>query len=225
MTLHAIRDCIHAKKVWDLCVPKRWRKHFFLTQDVKEWVRKNITIKGRLEDFEWRQWFPIICHNIWLAHNDRVFQGSLPSHQDTLVQSRACLAWSSLVLHVSNTVAMPCWEPPDEGKVKFNVDGSLDVTQNLRGCSGLARNHESMVLCGFLYRMPSGSILSTEIWSILWALKVAWDRGFRNLEIEGDCVVAVNVVIEGVGEEHPDLCVVQEAQMMLKQDWRVNLLV
>ncbi|XP_028806178.1 uncharacterized protein LOC114761036 [Neltuma alba] len=71
--------------------------------------------------------------------------------------------------------------------------------------------------------MPSGSSLSTEIWSILWALKVAWDRGFRNLEIEGDCVAAVNAVIEGVKEEHPNLCIVQEAQMMLKWDWRVDL--
>ncbi|XP_028803721.1 uncharacterized protein LOC114758801 [Neltuma alba] len=118
---------------------------------------------------------------------------------------------------------MPCWEPPGEGKVKFNVDGSFDVRKSLRGCSGLARNQEGVVLCGFLHRMPSGSSLSTEIWSILWALKVAWDRGFRNLEIEGDCAVAVNAVIKGVGKEHPESGVVHEVQMTLERDWVVDL--
>ncbi|KAL4325288.1 hypothetical protein GQ457_11G025320 [Hibiscus cannabinus] len=40
------------------------------------------------------------------------------------------------------------WTPPDEGVVKFNVDGSFLL--NRAGCGGVLRNHKGDVIAIFL---------------------------------------------------------------------------
>lgn len=56
----------------------------------------------------------------------------------------------------------------------------------LRGCSGIARNDKGEVVCGFLSQLRAGSSVNCEVWGILWAMKVAWDNGIRNLVVESE---------------------------------------
>ncbi|XP_028763287.1 uncharacterized protein LOC114721592 [Neltuma alba] len=117
------------------------------------------------------------------------------------------------------------WEPPREGCVKFNVRGYFDASRDTRSCGGIARNHNGKIVARFMYRPPAGSSsLTTELWAILWALKVARDLDLKEVEVECECTEAVKATGEGVDGNQPDVDVVNDIMNRLKSDgWEVEV--
>ncbi|KAJ1408473.1 Ribonuclease H-like superfamily [Sesbania bispinosa] len=61
------------------------------------------------------------------------------------------------------------------------------------GVGGLVRGRDKKWLSGFMGFVGLGSPLEAELLAVLAALKFAWDKGWRNLILESDCLEVVNI--------------------------------
>lgn len=74
--LHAVWDCVEAKKVWKHFVPPHL-EHKFHSLPLKEWVLWNLSSVMLHNVFEeWRNRFAVICWPIWRWRNEVIFNES-----------------------------------------------------------------------------------------------------------------------------------------------------
>ncbi|KAK8623632.1 hypothetical protein V6N13_064999 [Hibiscus sabdariffa] len=103
--------------------------------------------------------------SLWLARNDMVFHGKSISSMELLFQAKLrvlifikaknkdlvlidgdwCTHPKMSLASSSNVVTK--WSSPDEGAIKFNVDGSFLL--NRASCGGVLRNHKGDVIAIF----------------------------------------------------------------------------
>ncbi|CAA0838239.1 Polynucleotidyl transferase- ribonuclease H-like superfamily protein [Striga hermonthica] len=70
--LHVLRDCSHARQIWDLLVPTQQHGEFF-SQELCGWLWSNL-LGSPLDDLEeWTTTFSIACWRIWAWRNKMVF--------------------------------------------------------------------------------------------------------------------------------------------------------
>lgn len=62
-----------------------------------------------------------------------------------------------------------------------------------------------------------------EAWAILWALKLAWEWGYRQIEVENDSSEVVGLVNSTFSEVHPDASILTEIQQLLGRDWSAKV--
>ena len=72
------------------------------------------------------------------------------------------------------------WEPPEEGWVKVNTDGTMKFDPVRAGYGGLLRNSLGGWLSGFSHNLGSCTTLETEMWGALGGLQLAWDKEYRH---------------------------------------------
>ncbi|KAL4273453.1 hypothetical protein GQ457_13G011460 [Hibiscus cannabinus] len=61
-----------------------------------------------------------------------------------------------------------------------------------------------------------------ELWAIYEALRRAWEKGFRSVELESDCVDAIQMILG-----HSDVCMghvlVDAIRSLLCRDWQLSI--
>lgn len=73
------------------------------------------------------------------------------------------------------------------------------VSTNARAISGLFRYHNSAWLSGFSMRNKKDFIFRTEVRAIFERLKLAWTFGYKQLYVESDSALAIEVILaEGI---------------------------
>src|ERR1044072_1958977 len=87
-----------------------------------------------------------------------------------------------------------CWQPPQEGVVKFNVDGSAIGSPGETGIGGVLRNTGKEIIGFFSLHTGPGFAFEAEVYSIHFVLLVCQQFVIRNVIIESDCLVAVSWV-------------------------------
>lgn len=69
---HALRDCAHARAVWDKLIPYKRRQEFY-EEEWRVWLQKNLRWRGRVEEeLFWQEYFAIGCWYIWKWRNGQV---------------------------------------------------------------------------------------------------------------------------------------------------------
>ncbi|KAI5339005.1 hypothetical protein L3X38_018277 [Prunus dulcis] len=86
------------------------------------------------------------------------------------------------------------WEPPPAGVFKLNVDGSRKVASGHIGAGGVLRDVSGDWCSGFAINLGKGQILEAELWGLFFGLRMAVEKGFNNLIVEMDSVVAIQLV-------------------------------
>lgn len=74
------------------------------------------------------------------------------------------------------------WEPPREGWVKLNLDGSRDISGNM-GCMGLNIGTAREWLGGFANIIGICSAYFAEFWGVLEGVRLALRLGFKSIEV------------------------------------------
>ena len=46
-----------------------------IIEEIKTWVTWNLKTKFNVNGVSWQIMFPLVCHQLWLARNKRVFDG------------------------------------------------------------------------------------------------------------------------------------------------------
>ncbi|KAK9000739.1 hypothetical protein V6N11_081227 [Hibiscus sabdariffa] len=152
-----------------------------------------------------------VIWSLWLARNDKLFRGKSLSSLELLFQAkRRALIWikaenKDLVLidgdwwtHpklslASSSNVVTEWTPPDEGAVKFNVDGS--VLLNRAGCGGVLRNHKGEVIAIFYGPAECFGADYSELVAIKMAFNLFKETnvfGKARLVIESDSQIVLN---------------------------------
>ncbi|KAJ1428154.1 Ribonuclease H domain [Sesbania bispinosa] len=93
------------------------------------------------------------------------------------------------------------------------------------GVGGLVRGRDKKWLGGFMGFVGLGSPLEAELMVVLVALEFTWDKGWRYLILESDCMDVVNIFTTGLGTSfHKFSGLVKTIQDLLARDWMVNFL-
>ena len=64
------------------------------------------------------------------------------------------------------------------------------------GGGGVLRDHNRNWMWGFAVKLGRCSVIEAEIWSIIHGLRLAWEKGLRQLVLEMNSLMAANWIIE-----------------------------
>ncbi|CAL2237692.1 unnamed protein product [Prunus armeniaca] len=92
---------------------------------------------------------------------------------------------------------------PTYGVCKINTDGSRNSDSRFIGAGGLLRDNYGAWIKGFSVNLGVGSVLEVELWGIFWGLHLAWEAGFRFVEVESDSSVVVALLSSSTISTHP----------------------
>ncbi|MBA0811098.1 hypothetical protein Gohar_003029 [Gossypium harknessii] len=95
------------------------------------------------------------------------------------------------------------WSTPDEGEIKLNMDGAVSPTRSYASIGGVFRDENGTWLYGFSMKLGDDTVFKVEARAILEGLNLAWDKGFRKLELECDNALLEETIL--AGEASPNL--------------------
>ena len=87
-----------------------------------------------------------------------------------------------------------CWQPPDEGWIKLNVDGACDLNSKSMAAGGILRDHLGNWISGFQKFLGSGDSRLVECWSALLGINLAVSLNITHLWIESDCSILIDLL-------------------------------
>ncbi|KAF7834787.1 putative ribonuclease H protein At1g65750 family [Senna tora] len=225
--LHAIRDCPEIKKLWQRLVrPQHWNTFFNL--NVTDWLIWNWKNRiGVLEDVNWRTTFGFTCWISWKHRNEVIFENSIANNTDlffsVLCRGKEYASCNNNRLYgvqQARSTKFIRWKPPRDDFVKCNVDGSVYEGKDA-ACGGLLRDAAGDFITCFSSNLGRCSITVAELHAIQEGLKMAWDHGYRNIIMEVDSQIAIDLIQKEINPLHPHCSIVKSIQHLMNRDWRV----
>ncbi|KAL6145062.1 hypothetical protein ACLB2K_055750 [Fragaria x ananassa] len=98
---------------------------------------------------------------------------------------------------------MHAWKKPPENFFKLNVDGTRVSLIGKIGAGGVIRNHHGDWISGFQINLGVGEILDAEAWGLFQGLKLAVSLNIKNLIIESDSAILVQLMNNSEFGNHP----------------------
>lgn len=218
MLLHCIRDCPS--------VTRLWRKlgfsddNFFITADVLVWLKQGATGPNDTLFIAGVWW-------AWKARNAYCFNGEtipfLRLHLATINLAATFQVCFKPQGTAPTQIRQISWLQRDREGYVLNVDGSSLGNPGPAGFGGLIRHADGGWVCGFSGHIGHSEVLKAELMRIISGLKLAWDRGFRNITCYTDSLVAKLLINEHNIEFHRFATIIQEIRDFLALPWTVEL--
>ncbi|XVF03450.1 hypothetical protein REPUB_Repub04eG0262600 [Reevesia pubescens] len=220
---HLFRNCREAIKVWrTIRLPDCAMSSFHL--DFPNWLRTNCKDDTASHMFKvpWNVIFMFTLWALWIQRNNKVFRGERqpPSMicekiRNMAVEFFACAMNSKMgaamkTIHIS-------WEPPPEGGMKINTDGSSIGNPGPAGAGGLIRDYNGNFLIGFSRKLGITTSMGAELWAIRDALKIAFNHGFSNIWLETDSQVAIHLLTNCFDKSHILYVLLHDCRCLMDQ--------
>lgn len=93
-------------------------------------------------------------------------------------------------------------QPYEGGPIKLNTDGCWNKDNHKAGFGGLFRDSNGKWMLGYYGKLASKSILIAELWAIYRGLTIIQEENMKNVTIESDSSLAVNLINEGTPGDH-----------------------
>ncbi|GAB2237143.1 hypothetical protein Droror1_Dr00027025 [Drosera rotundifolia] len=191
-TVHLLRDCIHAERVWDGLVQQHLQPQFF-NLNLHAWLDSNLRNTKRLHNqVEWRSLFMLICWWLWKWGNQKIFRPSDKVQDNKLAfmlayaeQAHAALTTSTTHSTQQSPVQVR-WKPPCEGWIALNTDGASKRECNKATAGSVIRDCRGRWILGFTAFLGYCSALVAELQAIILGLEQAWNRGYRRVVLQSD---------------------------------------
>ncbi|CAN1185726.1 Putative ribonuclease H protein At1g65750 [Linum perenne] len=145
--------------------------------------------------------FGVTCWFLWRYRNDRVFNGKLTT---AVTLTRHIQAWLELVgdtldrdrsvtdtIPPARTEVCISWEPAPPKWVSLNSDDSVITEFGHAAAGGLIRDYQGHCLAAFSENLGICLITRAELRGDVSGLQLAWDRGFRKVQLQIDSQCAV----------------------------------
>ncbi|KAK4270869.1 hypothetical protein QN277_019637 [Acacia crassicarpa] len=91
------------------------------------------------------------------------------------------------------------------------------------GAGCIIRDHEGRWLDGCCRNIRICNSLAAELWALLDGLRLAWSRGYKDLEVQVDCLVALKLVQHNNDLANASSSIVRRIHNLLDEDWRVTI--
>lgn len=102
------------------------------------------------------------------------------------------------------------WDPPTDGCLKINVDGSV-LFDGAASCGGVVRDSHGRWISGFVNNLRINTITNVELMSIWGAIMVA-NQLIPNVTIESDSLAAVRMISSLTNPMHSQANLVRRIQ-------------
>ncbi|KAF7806896.1 protein lin-12 [Senna tora] len=229
--LHTLRDCRKVKPLWmKLVHPSHW--HVFFGLGRMDWLEKNLSSSFGRSGKPWESVFAIAAWIFWKIRNAEIFQSQEAEITNpvnhvlhlvdsfTRAQSRQDVGFYK---HHVNSPVLVCWQKPESGWVKINVDAARQETLKKVACGGVARDWQGNVLAGFTRNIGECSTLAGELWAILHGLEVAWSLVIKKVHLESNSLMAVNLINHPTQRCHPCFGILFGIKQFLQHKWSVRV--
>lgn len=114
------------------------------------------------------------------------------------------------------------WQKPQNGWIKLNTDGSFSSDGLSASIGGLRRDSKGHWLFGFKMKLFTSEILQIEAAAIVSGLKVAWNKGYRRVELECDNAHVVDIVHSGLAPLSK-ISDIQKIHVLCCREWSIQV--
>lgn len=135
--------------------------------------------------------------------------------------ARSYVSWSTASLYMNPTMFGRCWLPLDTGWIKFTTDGARSSNGSNASIGGVFKDSSTKWLCGFSMTVGKDSIFKIEARAVLEGLRMAWERRFKQLDVECGNAILVQTILacKIVNSRMMEL---QLIHVLLNRNWRVR---
>ncbi|KAH9716124.1 reverse transcriptase domain-containing protein [Citrus sinensis] len=198
--LHSLRDCVTVRRVWAQLMSSQYHPNFFLWP-LKDWLHINLMRGNNTASQEyWRVCFGVTVWRLWFWRNHVLFNhGSWDS--------------SSIVTDIKARTAEI---------LSLNTDGAKKGFGQT-GAGGLLRDFNGNWIMGFIVNLGTCSVLSAELWGLLHGLRMAWEYGFRRIQVGVDNKSVVHLVTMASVPDNENATLIKAIRDLLERDWSVQL--
>ncbi|CAJ2627891.1 unnamed protein product [Trifolium pratense] len=229
-TLHVLRDCVHATRVWIRLVPSNYITNFF-SFNCREWIFDNINKKGFGASKDgWQTTFMTTCWLLWTWRNKSIFEDNFQRPHDPIrvIQKYSmdidhCTFRRVLQIPQRNETIYIGWKKPPEGWIKLNSDGACKGNNDISGCGGLFRNSDGRWIKGYAKKIGSCDSFHAEMWGLYLGLDMAWRDHISHLIVESDSKLLIDMITGNcnIGGVTPIL--IRRIPNLLALDWQVQI--
>ncbi|KAK9032449.1 hypothetical protein V6N11_056713 [Hibiscus sabdariffa] len=228
-TTHVLRDCAHARQIWDAVCSGTVSSSFY-TADLHTWLLLNLRSRNILAplDVPWNILFGSVCWHIWKCRNEYVFAGS-NSHPDSvalhsIIWARHYYTATVVPQRLPSPLhdASPCqWSPPPSPWICLNTDGGVCKSTNIAKAGGLFRDNCGTWIRGYGRCIGIADPLTAELWAIHDGLILAWDLGFEMLQVQSDCAKAISTLTASTVRKDSH-ALIRSIHSLCQRGWEVD---
>ena len=159
-------------------------------------------------NIKWSNLFVYACWFIWKWRNKQIFDVNfnMPICADQIIWDYAIEWRKGQVMSKDSTCSnylLLSWKKPPLNFFKLNIDGTKSVASGKIGAGGIIRDHNGNWVSGFQINLGVGEILDAEAWALYYGLKLADNLSIKNLEIESDSAILVQLMQMDNIDLHP----------------------
>ncbi|CAL1384470.1 unnamed protein product [Linum trigynum] len=130
---------------------------------------------------------------------------------------------TSLTSRTAGCTRLISWIPPDEGWIQLQTDGSVVTSTGKAAAGGLFRNNLGQCKGAFVCNLGSCSITAAELKGALEGLKIAWQRGYRRIQLNLDSLTALEIIKQRQNDNHRHGSLAKQFSYLLNLDWEVTV--
>ncbi|BFG20702.1 hypothetical protein CerSpe_069760 [Prunus speciosa] len=196
--------------------------------DFDSWLLKNLKSHRTFHSIPWSLVFTVYLWFVWKWRCKVVFEQnfSTPPNSRQIIMNYA-MDWFTVCNHTPDLVVKHLvhlhWTAPKCGICKINTDGSRKTETGCIGAGGILRDSTGKWLNGFSVNLGIGTILEAELWGVFWGLKLAWDMGYRIVEVECDASYVVALLQNAPMSDHRLFSLLNCCHLKLHDDWICSL--
>ncbi|KAL9293337.1 putative ribonuclease H domain, reverse transcriptase zinc-binding domain-containing protein [Arabidopsis thaliana] len=226
--MHVLRDCPAMEGIWLRLVPLRER-HAFFGMTLLEWLFANLKSESKYGCEIWATLFSMSVWWAWKWRCGNVF-GETGKCRDRVRFLK------EMAVEVTNAhekegghiqrggrEIMVSWPKPEEDWVALNTDGASRGNPGLATAGGVVRGSDGNWRVGFTLNIGICSAPMAELWGVYYGLAIAWERGFRRVELRVDSELVVGFLRSGVSDAHPLSFLVRLCHGFISRDWLVRV--
>ncbi|CAN1794997.1 Putative ribonuclease H protein At1g65750 [Linum perenne] len=225
-SLHILRDCKAAVSFWKAFLPPSIVAPFF-SGNLQDWLSNFIC------DPDLGLAFGIGLWLLWKARNEDIFEGKPVTSAQLRLRVHSWIAGVRETMKSSSQILSEIvgrrrdtlikWIPAPDEWVTINTDGSVIQPQSFAAGGGVIRNSHGAKLAAFAANFGRSSIMRAELRAAAVGLSMAWDLGFRQVNLQLDSLAALAAIrgSSDTGGRHGHI--IHMIRDLCSRDWTVNL--
>ncbi|KAL2941999.1 hypothetical protein RDABS01_030349 [Bienertia sinuspersici] len=231
--LHMLRDCEHAKVIWNKVCHQRIKQDFFGCNDPKEWIANHAQCPRASNPDSWAITFPLTLWWIWKWRNQSLFiyGANIPLDEVAFIKDKVaetCNALCNERLQAISSIQQQQiyiqWKPPCYGWVALNTDGAAKGCPGAAGAGGILRDHRGICISFFFANLHTCTAIKAELLALKHGLEIAWSKNIQQVDVRLDSKACMQILERDNDYQGPNMQIIKLCkQIILRLEWIVTL--
>ncbi|KAL2902408.1 hypothetical protein RDABS01_027490 [Bienertia sinuspersici] len=231
--IHTLRDCEHARNVWNtLCSIDR-KQAFFREENLQQWIIQNLDSDNPLNSELWSMTFSLTLWWIWKWRNQRIFrvEESEPVNKMEFIKCKVEETKSALerdlltnFSHIRRQELYIRWTPPPYGWIALNTDGASKGCPGPAGAGGILRDYTGKCLRYFSANLGVCTAMRAELMALKKGLLLAREYDVKYLDVRMDNQACTQILSNDEVNFGPNMQLVKQCkQLIARPQWVVTI--